>query len=388
MKILVFTHRTNFSGGANRSLLNVLQGLKQNNNEIKVVLPKKKGELNDALSENKIDWEYCNYYRMGAKPFLKGPLKIFAYLILYSKLIHHFFASKKVLKKIKNEKYDVVYMNTILPYVGIFVSKKLNIPLVIHDREPLDGTDVPQIINYEKFLYDNSQKIIVISSDLQHQWEKRGLKEKITLINNGIVTPMLSKSDQSNKENFNILLTARITESKHQIDALRALKILKRDKNCNYKLYFAGSYGEKCDASYKEKLDKFIKENNLSEDVIFLGEVKNISEIRKDMNVELMLNPDEPFGRVTVEGMRSGLIVIGVNAGGTKDIIIDEVNGLFYEKDNIDDLVSKIKKVYNDEEYRKKLANSAYEYGNNHFTMEENVKKIENTLRETVEKGK
>lgn len=379
MKILVLTHRSNFSGGANRSLLAVLKGLKAKGHEIDVILPKASGELNDALTQEKINWWHCQYYRMGAKPF-SGPLMLLSYIILYGKYIHHMIKGQEIYNKIKNEKYDVIYTNTILPYCGLFAAKKLGIASVIHDREPLDGTNVPQIYGYERFLYDHADKIIVISSDLKHQWEKRNLKDKITLITNGIPLQKVQLSTQQEIGDFNILLTARIAPMKHHFDALKALKKLK-DKGINdVKLYFAGSEGEKSDLGYRKSLEDFIASNDLQRNVTFLGEVKDMGKLRSEMNVELMCNPDEPFGRVTVEGMRSGLVVIGVNAGGTVDIIVNEVNGLLYEKDDIDDLVNKILKVYNDTGYRKELAEKAVEYSNSHFTMEENINKIEEVL--------
>lgn len=388
MNILVLTHRSNFSGGANRSLLAVLKGLKAKGHNIDVVLPKATGELNDALTKEGINWWHCQYYRMGAKP-LSGALKLVSYAILYVKYIHHKIKGYEIYKKIKNKKYDVVYTNTILPYCGLFAAEKLNIPSVIHDREPLDGTDVPQIIGYEKFLYNHANKIIVISSDLRNQWARRGFVDKIVLITNGIPIQkvMISTQDMENGC-FNILLTARIAPMKHHMDALMALKKIKVGGVEKIKLFFAGSEGEKSDGIYRKMLTEYIDKNGLEDNVVFLGEVKDMGQLRSHMNAELMCNPDEPFGRVTVEGMRSGLIVIGVNSGGTIDIIVDGLNGLLYEKDNIDDLANKILKVYGDEEYRKRLALQAIEYGNSHFTMEENINKIESVLFSAVQQSR
>lgn len=384
MKILVLTHRSNFSGGANRSLLAVLKGLRDKGHQIDVILPKETGELNDALTMENIPWWHCQYYRMGAKPF-SGPMRIISYSILYGKYIHHKIKGIEIYNKIKNNDYDVVYTNTILPYCGLFAAKKLNIPSVIHDREPLDGTNVPQIIGYEKFLYNHANKIIVISSDLKNQWKKRGLTDKIVLITNGIPVEDIPLSEQKEIDGiFNIVLTARISPTKHHIDALKALKILVDRGITNIKLSFAGTEGEKSDAEYKKSLLKFIGENRLEDNVEFLGEVKDMGKLRSQMNVELMCNPDEPFGRVTVEAMRSGLIVIGVAAGGTLDIVVDGENGLFYKKNDVDDLANKIYTVYSDEKFRKELAQKAIQYGNSHFTMEENVNAIEKVLLEAV----
>lgn len=383
MKILVLTHRSNFSGGANRSLLAVLKGLRDKGHDIDVILPKADGELNRELTKENINWWHCQYYRMGAKTF-SGPLKLLSYLILYGKYFHHRIKGRQIYNRIKNEQYDVVYTNTILPYCGLFAAKKLNIPSVIHDREPLDGTNVPQIKGYEKFLYEYSDKIIVISSDLKKQWEKRNLRKKIVLVTNGIPLQKVIVSDQKIKGTFNILLTARIAPMKHHVDALKAILKLKERGINNIKLYFAGSEGEKSDAGYKQSLVEFIKDNSLQENVEFLGEVKDMIALRSKMNVELMCNPNEPFGRVTVEGMRSGLVVIGVNAGGTLDIIEDNINGILYKENDIDDLANKIFDVYNNDEYRNRIAKDALQYANTHFTIEENVNKIENVLKSVL----
>lgn len=383
MKILVLTHRTNFSGGANRSLLAVLQGLKRKGHEIEVILPSDKGLLNEALTKENIQWKSCRYYRMGAKRFGKF-FGWISYIILYGKLMHHYLISKRIASMVKNRQYDVVYTNTILPYAGLFFAKKKDIPSVIHDREPLDTTQVPQIKNFEKFLYNHAEKIIVISSDLKKQWNDRGFQEKITLINNGIPKEKTVKTNQEVSEYFNILLTARISETKHHKDALSAVTKLKEQGYTNIKLYFAGSEGEKSDHLYKKELESYIKTHGLENNVMFLGEVQDMIQLRSQMHVELMCNPTEPFGRVTVEGMRSGLIIIGVNAGGTKDILINNVNGILYEEGNIDDLSEKIKMVYKDDVFRNDLSNKAFEYGNNHFTMEENVDKIEEVLLSVV----
>lgn len=379
MKILVLTHRSNFSGGANRSLLSVLIGLRDKGHEIDVIVPKKVGELNEALTKEGFNWKYCRYYRMGAKRF-KGIGNLLTYSILYGKYVHHYIVSKKIIKNIKRKNYDIIYTNTILPYAGLFASKKLSIPSVIHDRESLSTVNVPQIKNFERFLYEHSNKIIVISRDLKEQWKERKLDDKVVLINNGIPLEGVKKVDQDIKEDLCILLTARISPMKHHMDALKALLIL-RDKGIrNIKLYFAGSEGEKKDSEYKEYLLDFINKNNLKDNVSFLGEVKDMASLRGKMHVELMCNPNEPFGRVTVEGMRSGLVVIGVKSGGTLDIIKDKKNGVYYQRDSQIDLADKIELVYSDKNFRETISDYAYKYSNNHFTMEENVDKIEETL--------
>lgn len=39
----------------------------------------------------------------------------------------------------------------------------------------------------------------------------------------------------------------------------------------------------------------------------------------------------EPFGRVTIEAMAFGLPVLGTDAGGTKEIVLDGKTGLLHD---------------------------------------------------------
>lgn len=67
--------------------------------------------------------------------------------------------------------------------------------------------------------------------------------------------------------------------------------------------------------------------------------------LRQNMDIELMCAERETFGWVTVEGMRSGLLVIGANTGATPEIITNMKTGLLYTHGDARDLADKIEWV-------------------------------------------
>ena len=69
------------------------------------------------------------------------------------------------------------------------------------------------------------------------------------------------------------------------------------------------------------------------------------------MDIALVASCSEAFGRVTVEAMLAGMLVIGADVAGTSELICDGVNGILYEDDNqICNL--NVKKLYTEQEFR------------------------------------
>ena len=169
-------------------------------------------------------------------------------------------------------------------------------------------------------------------------------------------------------------------------DSVSAISILHKRGINNIYLHIVGSpsmeNGEKYDESLRRKL---ILPNNIKENVLFEGEVKNVALLRSFMDVELMCSVAEPFGRTTVEGLQAGLVVIGANTGATPEIIKDNINGLLYEQGNPTDLANKIESIYYDVQLQKKLSQNALEFSKNNFTMENNVKQINDILMKVIQ---
>ncbi|MDT2047780.1 glycosyltransferase family 4 protein [Priestia flexa] len=386
MKILVVTHDSNFSGGANRSLYTVLTKLKNEYGvDIEVLLPKHKGQLNEKLTEANIPWFSHRYF--GVISGIRNDGKdVLRYGKVYGGYLIEHLLSKKLYTKLKDRNYDLVYTNTRLPIVGAKVAKKLNVPHVCHVRE--FGTVKPLwgFWHHQK-MYELSSKIILISHALQRSFEEHVPNDKLITIHNGIDSPLgLIKADKS-KKSFNLLLTGRLVPDKGHKDAILALELLKDKGYEDINLHIVGSSPKRTHIGwYAEELEQLVRNKKLKNQIMFHGEVDDMVSLRAEMDCELMCAICETFGRVTVEGMRSGLLLIGSNTGGTLEIIEHEKNGLLYEQGNAFDLAVKIEKVYQDREYMKKLAVAGYHYSQKNFTADKNVKEIYEVFH-TFKKG-
>lgn len=387
MKILIVAHEAEFTGGANRSLIMVIEKLKKIYNvDIEVLLPSKKGKFNSKLDELNIIWHYFLPY-FGVISSIRNDgkdiLRIIKVYIGY--LIEHII-SILAMHKFKNSNFDAVYTNTRLPIVGALIAKKLNIPHICHVREfgaekPLWGWWRHKDINRL------SNKIICISKALSDTFVNYAPAHKITTIYNGIDSPLdIKYTIDTKKTKLDLILTGRIVPDKGQDEAIEAMKILIEKGYKDIILHIVGSSPKRTHIDwYERKLKKIVNDYNINENVIFHGEIEDMLSIRAKMDIELMCAIKETFGRVTVEGMRSGLAVIGSNTGGTLEIIEDNYTGLLYQQGSPEDLAKKIELLYKNRQKMKKLAQNGYNFAQRNFTPDENVNQIYKCIKNTIE---
>ena len=385
MKILVVAHDSNFSGGANRSLYMVLTRLiKDYNVDVDVLVPKKKGQLNDRLSVAGIRWFSHRYF--GVVSGIRNDGKD---ILRYGKIYVGYFLEKALALRLKAElagkNYDLVYTNTRLPFVGAELARLIGVPHVCHVRE--FGTVKPLwgFYDYRK-IYDMSAKIILISKALKNKFAEYVPEDKLIAIHNGIDYPADTECVfNKEKDSFDILLTGRLVPDKGHKDAIYAMKELKEQGYASLHLHIVGSSPSRTHIEwYEREIKALVKELELEDCITFHGEVNDMPAIRKKMDVELMCAICETFGRVTVEAMRSGLAVIGSDTGATPELVDDGKTGLLYRQGDPSDLASKIRFLFENRDEMSRLAKNGYEFAKVNFTPELNVRQIYSVLEEVI----
>jgi len=154
------------------------------------------------------------------------------------------------------------------------------------------------ILKFDKFVVRHYIKNVIVADEFNaKRFEKLyGLKPEI--INYGIDYEFFSQGDSekakkkySLNNNFIILQVGMLTPFKNQIESIKTIEKLK-DKIPHLKLILAG-WAEK---EYNLKLEKYIREKNLGEYVIFTGQVDR-GEIRDLYHAcDVFLHPIKPQG--------------------------------------------------------------------------------------------
>jgi glycosyltransferase involved in cell wall biosynthesis len=291
--------------------------------------------LCDELSLRKIPYVILSYY----DPIYPRLKKVSNFVLFMPRLVRTIFsnhcATKKIIKLSKEYQAQLLHSNVGPIFIGYRAAKILNIPHVWHLREYQDlDFNMSTLYSKETFLkklYDQVNHPIAIS---------KGIVNHFSLINNAprlIYNGILSKNDTQfieKKEKY-FLFVGRLTEGKGINALLMAFSEFKKRNQTRfkeYKLYLAGQNNE-----YLPALLSFVKDNNIADDVVFLGQRDDVSNLMAKAIALIVPSVYEGFGRITAEAMFNGCFVIGYDAAGTKEIIESINCGVLYK--NQDELV-------------------------------------------------
>ena len=347
MKVLIL-HGHLSMGGEERVLLSVLKNLVELNYDVDLLITWNHGENN--LFENEIP-EKVNYKFLfdnynGKNKLIKEIYRIRAKATYL----------KKVEKIIKEKKYDVVidYSSNLLKYNNLDI--KVPVFAWIHFSLTFgEQLNTDKIEKYKK-QYKKYEKILAICDTMRDEFVKiLGMDEKkVELVYNPIDLGTIRKKaenidkkheDYLKKDYF--LQVSRLTEQKqpeHLVDIYYKLK----QQGIKEKLYFIGN-GEKI-----ELIKQKIREYNLENDVVLLGQIENPYPFFKNAKLFVHTAKYEGLPTVLLESLTLGTPVVSYDCPtGPKDIL--GKNSEYGKLIPLNDKDTFVKEVYelmkNDEKY-------------------------------------
>jgi glycosyltransferase involved in cell wall biosynthesis len=388
MKILFITHYAALYG-ANKSLLNLIEGFNSLPIEVCVVIPKI-GEITKEFEKRNINYVvqefpwWCGNIKKATgttfkriKSFIKRKKQVYE---MHQKNLQNVQLLKNELKGFKP---DVVFSNSSVFNFGYLFAEKFKIPHVWFLRETQEQYHLKWFYNQRRVQksINKSDVKIAVSDFLKGYYQYRlGLKD-VKVIYNGVISKanlqLLDqrrkdlKCSKSNDLVFGII--GLIHPKKGQIEAIKAFSIV----NMSFpetKLIIVG-LGD------QSHLIKLIQDLNLEENVELWGHIEDPFEAFLNMDVCLMCSRMEGLGRVTIEAMASGLPVIGYKEGGTVDIITENETGLFYENDHRN-LAEKMLILIKNERLRNQLGEKAREVFSERYTSEVYAKNVYELIKE------
>jgi len=132
---------------------------------------------------------------------------------------------------------------------------------------------------------------------------------------------------------------------------IRALGILK-GKKLNLELIIVG------DGPERGKLETLASSLGLAERIVFRGRIPHhhLPGVLFDAGVMVLPSVGEGFGIALAEAQLAGLVAVGADAGGQREIISDGKTGVLVEPEDPDALAGAIRRLYNNEEKSLKIA--------------------------------
>lgn len=112
--------------------------------------------------------------------------------------------------------------------------------------------------------------------------------------------------------------------------------------------------------------------------VTFLGQIPHdiLPAYYRAAEVFILAGRYEPFGLTTLEAMSSGTVPVVSNAAGSREVIVDGLNGFIVDTHDRKALSATINKLLTDQKLNKKIAQNAAFTIQEHYSWEKIVEKF------------
>ncbi len=274
------------------------------------------------------------------------------------------------------EKIDIVHTNVSVVDIGARINKICGVKHIWHFREFADlAFNMYPLVSecvYENVINMYSDRCIFVSKAVMNHYGFIAPAKK-TLIYNGLEDEGIAQ--KRNNLELHLLIAGVVGETKGQMMAAKACNEL-IEEGYNIRLHVAG----KCSKNKEEELLK-----TCSTGITLHGFVKDMKQLRDNIDVQLMCSRYEAFGRITVEAMLAEIPVIGSNSGGTPEIIPNEdAGGVLFTAGDYKDLKEKIKYLYNSPEKRIAIGKKGRKRALELFSVENYVSRVYDTYLEVL----
>jgi len=228
----------------------------------------------------------------------------------------------------------------------------------------------------------NADLVHSVSSHIANVAQKIGAK-KIMIVPNGVDTHIFYPQDRNQmRRKLGYRIDEKIVVSSSRLTPKNGLGYLIRavGKVPRLKLIIIG------DGEQKKSLQTLISRLNLADRVFLLGHLEH-SKLPGYLNMaDIFCRPsiNEGFGISFIESMACKIPTIGTNVGGITDIITDGKNGLLAPPEDTEALTKVLKRVLQDKNLRRTIAEEGLKTVKEKFTWEKVLGEMENVYAEVM----
>jgi glycosyltransferase involved in cell wall biosynthesis/CheY-like chemotaxis protein len=379
-----FVSHSGADGGAQRSLIDLIDALEGHGVESRVVLPES-GVVASALEARDVPYVIYRYWPWSGTSrlprwdrFLKKPLVHGLRAVTLSRLIARW-------------QCDVVVTNTCTVCEAALAARLLRLPHVTYVRE---FGDLDHGYHFElgarlsvRLLRLLSTRVVFNSAALAGHYAREVPPARARVIYNAVSIPAAferppeASGARGPDAPLSCVLVGYLNPGKGHEDAIRAIAHL-RDRGVPARLRLVGGAGS---ATYVRRLRDRIRSLDVGDRVEMVGPVLDPWRFYQEADVALMCSRNEAFGRVTVEAMKLGVPVVGTRSGGTSEIIHDRFNGFLYTPGDARELADRLQALAQDRDGARRMGERARRFAAEMFNLERYGREFLDLLNEVVE---
>lgn len=365
-------------GGAERQALNFAVFLKNKGIKIDIIGLTKPGIVSDICKEKDIRcFSICsgNYIYSKVLRYLTK----FKLIHLTEEQVNLFPLVRKLSKIMKKNDYEACvsycsYANTIMGNV----KKKYSKAIYIWFQR--DAGIFDQVEGMQKVALD-SVDFILANSISGKKWLKTIYKKDSVVIENGVElnSPLESKEvwrKRITKSDSDVVCTmiANLSSAKDHMSLLKVWEFLIKS-NRPYKLVFAGRF----DDEY-HNLKKYVEEHNLSDFVLFLGPVKDISGLISATDICVFGAISEGCPNGIIEQAMNGIPVVATDLEEIREVVSEENYSFLFQKGDFEQAAFNIQTLANDMSVYERVGQANRHLALEKFDQQRNFTKIINLI--------
>lgn len=284
----------------------------------------------------------------------------------------------KFMKELSNSKLDIVHIHS--PFsigkIGINYAKKHNIPVIgtMHSQFKQDffrATKSEKIANFLTKIvikqFNRCDECWAVNDEVANIFFKEYHYKELPKVMNNATDINLVKDVEKAKNIINqkysilpnekvFLFVGRINKLKNIFFIVDSIKILKKKCNFNFKMLFVGSGQD------EEQLKTIIKNNNLENEIIMCGKVKDRELLSYYyVRADLFLFPSlyDASSIVQIEAASQKTPTLFLEGAATNATITKDVNGFIVEN-NEEKYADKIIEIMENKELYNRVSENAY----------------------------
>ncbi len=232
------------------------------------------------------------------------------------------------------------------------------VPVICERMDPYKSFQKMSFRIQKKFFYPMAKGYVVQTPQIKAYYEKHySGKKDIAVIPNPVrQSYALSPKSDAKPEDY-IITVGRLDDAqKNQSMLFRAFaETVKKYPSLRLKLAGSG-----------KDLDKFVRTVNelgISENVDFLGNIKDPTDLVKHAKLFVLTSNHEGMPNALIEAMSLGKACLSTrcSGGGAEYLIDNGINGVLVDIDDDVSLSKEMNKVLSDEKYRHQLENNAFQ---------------------------
>jgi len=238
---------------------------------------------------------------------------------------------------------------------------------------------------YHRWLYKNVDILHAVTYQVKEQLVKfvpQEIRPKLEMVYIGTEELIVNQNrvnelrlEYALEESFVVGIVGRIEERKGQYLLIEAMARL---KEFDIKALIVG---QTMDEVYSLELKEKVKTLGLEDRVIFTGFTKEVDSFMQLFDINVLATQKETFGLVVIEAMMNKVCMIATSNGGPLEIIENGKDGLLFNRTS-EDLAAKIRWLYKDRAYKKRMALAGYKTAKEKFESQTQLEKLFKVINE------